>query len=145
MADDLSNQLEEWLSSVKSATKLSVDEQAEITKAGADVFAQELKKVTPVSDRNSKHAKNAVNAINTDIGGNKNGVSVVGYDSDHAFYMRMMNDGTKYYPRRRGKKFGGNHLNFYSKLFANNSVQNKVLEANASKYQEIIERKQGGK
>lgn len=145
MADELSDQLKVWVNSVKDAVDLSVDEQAEVTKAGAEVFAKELKKVTPVSDRAGvKHAKNSVLMQNTDINGNKNGESVVGYDSDHAFIMRFMNDGTKFYPKRKGKKFGSNHLNFYSKLFANQSLQNRVLEANASKLKEILARKQGG-
>lgn len=144
MADSLDNQLKHWINQVQQVANLSVDEQAEITKAGAEVFSRELKKVTPVSDRNKRHAKDHVVMQNTDIDGRKNGNSVVGYDKKHAYYMRMMNDGTKYYPRKKGKKFGGNHLNFYSKLFANNSVQNKVLEANAEKMKEIINNKQGG-
>lgn len=115
-----------------------------MTKEGAKVFAAELKKVTPVSDRSTiKHARDAIVMQNTDIDGKKNGSSVVGYDSDHAYIMRFMNDGTKFYPKKRGKKFGKNHLNFYSKIFANNNVQNKVVEANAKKLKEIIERKQG--
>lgn len=145
MADeDLSNQLKNWINQVQEATELSLDEQTEVTKAGAEVFKAELKKVTPVSDRNSDHAKNHVVMQNTDIDGNKNGSSVVGYDSEKAYIMRFMNDGTKYYPRKKGKKFGNNHLNFYSKLFANNAVQNRVLNANAEKLKEIINRKQGG-
>lgn len=142
--EKLSNQLKNWINQVQEVTELSVDEQAEVTRAGAEVFKSELKKVTPVSDRDSDHAKNHVVMQNTDIDGSKNGSSVVGYDKKKAYLMRFMNDGTKFYPRRKGKKFGGNHLNFYSKLFANNSVQNKVLEANAEKLKEILNRKQGG-
>lgn len=145
MANDetLSNQLKNYINSLKDVADLDADEQAQVTKQGAEVFAQELKKVTPVSDRNTKHAKDSVLVKNTDIDGNKNGDSVVGYDSDHAYIMRMMNDGTKYYPKKKGKKFGKNHLNFYSKLFANNAVQNRVLEANARALESLMKKKQG--
>lgn len=144
MADDsLSNQLQNYINSLKDVADLDTEEQAKVTKAGAEVFAKELKKVTPVSDRNSKHAKDSIIIQNTDIDGNKNGDSVVGFNSEHAYIMRMMNDGTKYYPKKKGKKFGKNHLNFYSKLFANNSVQNQVLNANARALEELIKSKQG--
>lgn len=145
MANDetLSNQLKNYINSLKDVADLDADEQAQVTKQGAEVFANELKKVTPVSDRNTKHAKDSVLVKNTDIDGNKNGDSVVGYDSDHAYIMRMMNDGTKYYPKKKGKKFGKNHLNFYSKLFANNAVQNRVLEANARALESLMKKKQG--
>lgn len=145
MANDetLSNQLKNYINSLKDVADLDADEQAQVTKQGAEVFAKELKKVTPVSDRNTKHAKDSVLVQNTDIDGNKNGDSVVGYDSDHAYIMRMMNDGTKYYPKKKGKKFGKNHLNFYSKLFANNAVQNRVLEANARALESLMKKKQG--
>lgn len=145
MANDetLSNQLKNYINSLKDVADLDADEQAQVTKQGAEVFANELKKVTPVSDRNTKHAKDSVLVQNTDIDGNKNGDSVVGYDSDHAYIMRMMNDGTKYYPKKKGKKFGKNHLNFYSKLFANNAVQNRVLEANARALESLMKKKQG--
>lgn len=145
MANDetLSNQLKNYINSLKDVADLGADEQAQVTKQGAEVFAKELKKVTPVSDRNTKHAKDSVLVQNTDIDGNKNGDSVVGYDSDHAYIMRMMNDGTKYYPKKKGKKFGKNHLNFYSKLFANNAVQNRVLEANARALESLMKKKQG--
>lgn len=144
MADDsLTNQLQNYINSLKDVADLDADEQAKVTKAGAEVFAKELKKVTPVSDRNSEHAKDSIIIQNTDIDGNKNGDSVVGFNSEHAYIMRMMNDGTKYYPKKKGKKFGKNHLNFYSKLFANNAVQNQVLNANARALEELIKSKQG--
>ncbi|WP_290033888.1 HK97 gp10 family phage protein [Ligilactobacillus cholophilus] len=146
MANDetLSSQLQDYINQLQDVADLSTDEQAKVTKAGAEEFAKELKKVTPVSDRNTKHAKDTIIVQNTDIDGNKNGDSVVGYDSEHAYIMRMMNDGTKYYPKKKGKKFGKNHLNFYSKLFANNAVQTRVLNANARALEELIKSKQGG-
>ncbi|MGX5377569.1 HK97 gp10 family phage protein [Ligilactobacillus sp. LYQ135] len=138
---ELDEALNEWYQDVVRTMTLTPDEQAEITKAGADVIAPELARVTPESNRNSKHLKDSIVTQAKDIDGQKNGTSVVGYTEDKGYIARFMNDGTKFYPNRKGS--GKSHIGFYNRFLTNPTVKNKMLTAEANKLKEIINRKGG--
>lgn len=138
---ELDDALNEWYQDVVKTMTLTPDEQAEITKAGADAIAPELARVTPESNRNSKHLKDSIVTQAKDIDGQKNGTSVLGYTEDKGYIARFMNDGTKYYPNRKGSE--KSHIGFYNRFLTNPTVKNKMLTAEANKLKEIINRKGG--
>ncbi|WP_281829384.1 HK97-gp10 family putative phage morphogenesis protein [Lactobacillus amylolyticus] len=93
---DLSSQLNDWLENV---AKLVPDTQtkAAMTEAGAKVFAEHLKNVTPRSkDNDTKYGHLADNVTyqKSDIDGENNGNSTVGFGKK-AYIARFLNDGTK--------------------------------------------------
>ena len=138
MSEDLGQALQEWYNEVANLANLETKEQQQITQAGAKVFADELQKVTPVSNRNSKHAKDSIITQNKNVDNQVDGSSTVGYSEDKGFIMRFMNDGTKFYPKKK------NHLGFYNKLLENPAVINRVLDAEAKAYTQIINNKNKG-
>lgn len=86
-----------------------------MTKAGAEVFAKHLKANTPrTAHRDVKygHLQDNVTLQNTDIGGEDNGNSVVGFGKK-AYVARFLNDGT-------------------IKMEANHFVDNTRREANSA-------------
>lgn len=92
----LDEQLNGFLSQVK---KLVPDTQtrSEMTKAGAKVYADSLKQSAPRSKHNDvkyKHLQDDIVTQNTDIDGEKNGNSTVGFGKK-AHIARFLNDGTK--------------------------------------------------
>ncbi|AVI94105.1 phage head-tail joining protein [Oenococcus oeni] len=103
MADsDLSSQMESWVNSVEKVAILSVDEQTEINKAGADVGAKILQQDT--KDRHYRkrktgedvHLADSVLSEANNINGDKDGSSVFGFSADKAYIARFLNDGTKH-------------------------------------------------
>lgn len=94
--DPLQDQLDKWFKQVGDRVP-SKEESQTITAAGAAVLANNLRKVTPRSDHNGKkykHLQDTVTFQDTDIGGIKNGNSVVGF-GEKAYVARFLNDGTK--------------------------------------------------
>lgn len=134
---ELDEALEQWYHEVVKEVNLTVEEQAQITNAGAKVFEKKLYDVTPVSNNESKHARDSILSQAKDIDGDVNGKSTVGY-GDKAYIMRFMNDGTKFYPK---KGSGNNHLGFYNKLIDSPKVQAEVLAAEANVLKEIMKGK----
>lgn len=71
--------------------------RAEMTKAGAKVFQKKLHQNTPRtshSDVEYGHLQDNIVTQNTDIDGEKNGASIVGFGKK-AYVARFLNDGTK--------------------------------------------------
>lgn len=125
---ELDNQLDSWLRTI--AKKIpSTEDTAKITEAGANVLAKHLKAEADKhrTDRNDVkygHLADNVVAQNTDIGGEKNGNSVVGF-SKKAFVARFLNDGTK---------------NMAATHFADNArkeAQDDVLKAQMEEYDKL--------
>ena len=113
MADDFSDAMNDWLSKVERAAVPTTQEQAEITGAGAKVFADALRDHTPRSNidysvgggRQAGHAKqrktkHLQDSITYDpgavAGGQKDGNTDIGFE-DHYFdfIARITNNGRK--------------------------------------------------
>lgn len=132
---DLGEELTKWYKNIEQLAQLDIKERRQMTEAGAEVFAKELERATPVSNNDSDHAKDSIIVQDKNIDGQVDGNSTVGYDSDHGYIMRFMNDGTKYYPKNK------NHLGFYNKVIENESVRRRVLEAEAQEFDKILVKK----
>lgn len=132
---DLGEELTKWYKNIEQLAQLDIKERRQMTEAGAEVFAKELERATPVSNNDSDHAKDSIIVQDKNIDGQIDGNSTVGYDSDHGYIMRFMNDGTKYYPKNK------NHLGFYNKVIENESVKRRVLEAEAQEFYQILVKK----
>jgi len=99
--DDFGKLLDYWLDNVEAVTsQLSPEEQAEITKAGAYVYADKLKKAT--HERHYRdgvdeelHLVDDVKSQNTNLGGEIDGSSTVGF-GEKAYIARFLNNGTKF-------------------------------------------------
>lgn len=97
--DPLQDQLGKWFKQIGDRVP-STKESQTITAAGAEVLANNLRKVTPRSDHDDKkygHLRDAATFQNADIGGHKNGNSAVGF-GEKAYIARFLNDGTKKMP-----------------------------------------------
>lgn len=131
----LDDALNDWLKDVESAQKLSIAEQAEITKAGADVLQKKIADETKSKHYSKKkrpvngHMADSVIVINTDVDGVKTGVSTVGFDKYHAGNARRLNDGTK---RIKADHFIDN---------ARDSATDAVMDAESKTYREILKQK----
>lgn len=137
---ELDEALNEWYQDVVRTMTLSPEEQAQITKAGADAIKPELERVTPQSNRNSDpHLRDSVVTVNKNIDGAKDGTSTLGYTENKGYIARFMNDGTKFYPNRHGG--GKNHVGFYNRFLTNPNVKAKMLTAEALELKKIIDRK----
>lgn len=132
---DLGEELTKWYKNIEQLAQLDIKERRQMTEAGAEVFAKELERATPVSNNDSDHAKDSIIVQDKNIDGQIDGNSTVGYDSDHGYIMRFMNDGTKYYPKNK------NHLGFYNKVIENESVKRRVLEAEAQEFDKVLVKK----
>lgn len=134
----LDDALNEFMRQVKAQAELSVEDTQEITKAGADVYKDELEKVTREKhysnhdDKTYGHMADSIVSQDKDIDGEKNGTSTVGFDSYHAQNARRLNDGTKAYK--------ADH--FITNLQDSSELQDKVLQAEYEKYQEITKDKE---
>lgn len=132
---DFAETINSWLEDVKDATTLSISEKARITQAGAKVFQKRLEEVTRSKHyRNHKtgdeiHLAGSVVMQNKDIDGIKNGNSTVGFDEEHAYIARFLNDGTKF--------ITGDH--FVDNLMQ--SAQEDVFAAEQAEYQKILKEK----
>lgn len=138
---ELDKALEEWLKTVQEIGNLSLAEQSQITKAGADVFKDELAKATKEKhysnhkDPKYGHMADSLSVQKTGVDGTKNGKATVGWKNRfHAQNARRLNDGTK--------KYKADH--FVTKVQNDSTVQKKVLLAEKAEYDKII-RKKGAK
>lgn len=149
---ELDEGLEKWLKQVESATKLSINDQAEITGAGAKAYSEILKKNTPMSTesyssarsvghtnakhgkkpRKSKHLRDSITyKAGFTMDGMKSGDTSVGFDSPYeALVARFVNNGTA---RMSAKQIKNMHFKDRSEVEATRVV----LEAEASKYKEV--------
>ena len=137
----LDKALEEWLETVQNVGNLSFAEQSRITEAGAEVFKDELAKVTKEkhysnhADPKYGHMADGLSVQKTGVDGTKNGKATVGWANNfHAQNARRLNDGTK--------KYRADH--FVTKVQNDSAVQKKVLLAEQAEYKKIM-RKKGAK
>ena len=125
----------------KSLNKLvpNMEQKKKITQAGANILEKNIRRVTPVSklkyDKNggksykTTHLKEYVMSQNTNIDGQEDGSSAVGFGKK-AYIARFLNDGTV--------KMSATH-------FVDNAVnesKKEVLLANKAEYDKIM---RGGK
>lgn len=134
----LDKALEEWLETVQNVGNLSFAEQSRITEAGAEVFKEELAKVTKEKhyskheDPKYGHMADSLSIQKTGVDGRKNGKSTVGWENRyHAQNARRLNDGTK--------KYQADH--FVTKVQNDSAVQKKVLLAEQAEYKKIMQKK----
>lgn len=100
MADDLNfeGQLESWMNALEGKVKLSSEQKARINTAGAGVLYETLRKATPYNPRikTNKHMRDAIQfSPGKNVDNLPNGDTDVGWDKDHAYIARIMNDGKK--------------------------------------------------
>jgi len=147
MADDFGDAIQKWYDQVEEAIKITPAEKAEITGAGAEAFAKELKAKTPVSSvnyggggkraghaskRKTKHLNQTVTyTAGKTADGNTTGDTDVGW-SDHYFdfVARITNNGK----RKMSEKEMAN-LHFVDK--AQQAAKGAVQQAMLSKYKEL--------
>lgn len=118
----------------KSLNKLvpNMEQKKKITQAGAKVLEEKLRKNTPVSKLNhkkEKHLKEYVMSQDTNVDGQEDGSSTVGFGKK-AYIARFLNDGTVKIPATH---------------FVDNTVnesKTEVLLANKAEYDKIM---RGGK
>lgn len=118
----------------KSLNKLvpNMEQKKKITQAGAKVLEENLRKNIPVSKLNhkkEKHLKEYVMSQDTNVDGQEDGSSTVGFGKK-AYIARFLNDGTV--------KMSATH-------FVDNAVnesKKEVLLANKAEYDKIM---RGGK
>ncbi|MCT4418802.1 HK97 gp10 family phage protein [Leuconostoc falkenbergense] len=138
---DLSEQLDEMLQEIGGVVNLTIEEREEITQAGADVLAKNLKQATKDAghyNANRKVGKMTHLADSVDVGnldGTKaDGSTAVGFnkkDANHARIARFLNDGTRFI---QGDSFIDNAR-------ANSSEE--VLKAQSKVFKRIVEGKRG--
>ena len=93
--DDFINQLQNYSDNLDSLVP-SIEQKQRITQAGAKVLEKNLQEVAPVSKLNrkkDKHLKEYVMSQNTNIDGQEDGSSTVGFGKK-AYIARFLNDGT---------------------------------------------------
>ena len=125
--DDFINQLQNYSDNLDSLVP-SIEQKQRITQAGAKVLEKSLQEVTPVSKLNrkkDKHLKEYVMSQNTNIDGQEDGSSTVGFGKK-AYIARFLNDGTVKMPATH---------------FVDNAVnesKTEVLLANKAEYDKIV-------
>lgn len=138
---DLSEQLDEMLQEIGGVVNLTIEEREEITQAGADVLAKNLKQATKDAghyNANRKIGKMTHLADSVDVGnldGTKaDGSTAVGFtrkDANHARIARFLNDGTRFI---QGDSFIDN---------ARDNSSDEVLTAQSKVFKRIVEGKRG--
>lgn len=129
--DDFINQLQNYSDNLDSLVP-SIEQKQRITQAGAKVLEKNLQEVTPVSKLNckkDKHLKEYVMSQDTNVDGQEDGSSTVGFGKK-AYIARFLNDGTVKMPAAH---FVDNAVNESKK---------EVLLANKAEYDKIM---RGGK
>ena len=129
--DDFINQLQNYSDNLDSLVP-SIEQKQRITQAGAKVLEKNLQEVTPVSKLNrkkDKHLKEHVMSQDTNVDGQEDGSSTVGFGKK-AYIARFLNDGTVKMPATH---FVDNAVNESKK---------EVLLANKAEYDKIM---RGGK
>lgn len=125
--DDFINQLQNYSDNLDSLVP-SIEQKQRITQAGAKVLEKNLQEVTPVSKLNrkkDKHLKEYVMSQNTNIDGQEDGSSTVGFGKK-AYIARFLNDGTVKMPATH---------------FVDNAVnesKTEVLLADKAEYDKIV-------
>lgn len=129
--DDFINQLQNYSDNLDSLVP-SIEQKQRITQAGAKVLEKNLQEVTPVSKLNrkkDKHLKEYVMSQDTNVDGQEDGSSTVGFGKK-AYIARFLNDGAVKMPATH---FVDNAVNESKK---------EVLLANKAEYDKIM---RGGK
>lgn len=129
--DDFINQLQNYSDNLDSLVP-SIEQKQRITQAGAKVLEKNLQEVTSVSKLNrkkDKHLKEYVMSQDTNVDGQEDGSSTVGFGKK-AYIARFLNDGTVKMPATH---FVDNAVNESKK---------EVLLANKAEYDKIM---RGGK
>ena len=148
------------------STKMSIEDKAKITRAGAKVFQEALKaevKKRHYRDRKTgedPHLADEIVIKNRNIDGVKDGTSVVGWERSTAFGTRtkgyiahIINDGSRFpqftsFSGRKYKKAGEVAINgdhFIEQTRDNPAVKQAILEAEAKTMRRIINRRNRGK
>ena len=150
---DLDEDLLKWYEQVEKTAKLTPTQKAQITGAGAKVFANSLKQTTPMSSehysggrsvghnnqlhgkkpRKTKHLRDSITykpGFTSD--GLFSGDTSVGFDSKYqAMVARFVNNGTAGMSQKEVK-----NMHFIEK--AQNQAKNEMLKAEAEKYKEVM-------
>lgn len=149
---DLDEQLTKWIDQVENTLKLTPEQRGQITGAGAQAYAETLKKNTPVSDENyssgrsvghinSKHGKkprktkHLRDSITYKAGYTADklhtGATAVGFDSDYqGMVARFVNNGTQNMSAKEIK-----NMHFMDRT--NEEAKDTVLKAESAKYKEV--------
>ena len=150
---DLDEDLLKWYQKVEDAAKLTPTQKAQVTGAGAKVFASALKKATPVSSehysggrsvghnnalhgkkaRKTKHLRDSItyNPGFTSDGLFSGDTSVGFEDKYQAMVARFVNNGTAGMSQKEVK-----NMHFIEK--AQDEAKNELLRAEAEKYKEVM-------
>lgn len=124
---ELDEQMSDWLNQIKSVVP-SAEQSAKITEVGAKVLVDKLKEAAPVSKKKEEkygHLKDNITYIPTDIDGEINGNSTVGFQKK-AYIARFLNDGTI--------KMPATHWVDNTR----NEVSSEIFAAQQKKYDELI-------
>lgn len=135
--------LNEWLKSVeKISTKMTTDEKAKVTEAGAKVFADRLESETRAKHyskniklKDRQHLADTVTIVNKNIDNKKTGVSTVGFlktndkDYSYGYIARFLNDGTKHIN-------GDSYIDDLRK-----DIMPDVVKAEKAEYSKLIKKK----
>lgn len=124
---ELDEQMSDWLNQIKSIVP-STEQSAKITEVGAKVLVDKLKEAAPVSKKKEEkygHLKDNITYIPTDIDGEINGNSTVGFQKK-AYIARFLNDGTI--------KMPATHWVDNTR----NEVSSEIFAAQQKKYDELI-------
>lgn len=126
MSDDFEEQLNGWLEQVTNDATVTLEEQAQITGAGAEVFAKSLEQHTPYdANRQHKHLRDSIIFDPGKTVDGKAGDTDVGFTENKAYIARFLNDGTK--------KMVPTHFREEAEADSKNSV----LAAMEAKYREL--------
>lgn len=150
--EDILNSIVEEAEAV--STNLTVEDKAQITKAGAKVFKVSLEEVTKAKHYrhrrtgNDPHLADSVIIQNTNVDNMKNGASVVGWDYTKSRQGHLIENGTKFpmytstgarYKKGGQVAINGDH--FVEGVRNDPQVMAKVLEAEAAAMKQIIEKR----
>lgn len=147
---DFYDQLNDWAESLDGLSDLSVDEKAQITKAGADAYADGLTQIThdkhfqsnEKTIKNSKgqvigHLADSVIATDKNIDRIRNGNSTVGFNKQHARIARLLNNGWRYESHGKIKTHVGDSFITNSR----EQLSSRIAEAEIAKAKEILNKK----
>lgn len=150
--EDIMNSLVEEAEAV--SVNLSVDDKAKITKAGADVFAEGLAKVTKDKHFRSRatgenpHLADSILVQNKNINNLKTGDSTVGWDYTKSKVGHLIEGGTRFpmYSKKGTKYRKGGQVAvtadpFVSTYRESPEAQKAVLEAEAQAFSEIVKKR----
>lgn len=131
---DFEGQLDSWMSSIENKAKLSAAQKTAMTAAGAETLKKILEDETPYNP-DGNHKVHLRDTITYSPGKNAdnlpNGATDVGWDKDHAYIARIVNDGQKVMTSKRISQ-----LHF--KDHAVEKARPLVFEAQRKIYQQIM-------